>query len=57
MKPGRAAVPSVLALGAFILCEKDTEVDVAQEIMSTRATNERHLPSGHMPLLSIGGSD
>jgi hypothetical protein len=41
------AVPST-----YIVCENDTRADVAQDVMSARATNVRRLSSDHMPLLS-----
>lgn len=37
----------------YIMCERDTRADVAQDVMSARATNVRHLVSDHMPLLSM----
>jgi pimeloyl-ACP methyl ester carboxylesterase len=36
----------------YILCEKDTKADVAQDVMSQRATHVRNLSADHMPLLS-----
>jgi hypothetical protein len=36
----------------YIVCEKDIRADVAQDVMSARATHVRHLSSDHMPLLS-----
>lgn len=36
----------------YILCEKDTKADVAQDVMSQRATHVRRLSADHMPLLS-----
>jgi pimeloyl-ACP methyl ester carboxylesterase len=37
----------------YIVCEKDTKADVAQDVMAARATNVRRLSSDHMPLLSM----
>jgi hypothetical protein len=39
-------------LSTYILCENDTRADVAQDVMSLRATHVRRLSSDHMILLS-----
>lgn len=56
-----SAVTETLAAAAwhnvastYVLCERDNALPLAaQEMMATRATNIRRLPSGHLPFLSM----